>query len=69
MSAKCVYVKSMYEKCKREKGVCRMKKRLLEECHRQKLYFTGPHYKLRHMWLNDTHKSRDASCRVGGENT
>ena len=57
MSAKCAYVKFMFEKCKRERGVCHIKKRLLEDCE----YITGPHYKLKHTWLNDTCKSRDAT--------
>ena len=69
MSVKCAYMKFMYEKCKREKGACHIKKRLMEDCHNQNLYFTGPHYKLKHMWLNDTHKSRNAACKDRRKNT
>lgn len=61
MSAKCAYAKFMYEKCKREKGVCHIKKRLMDDCNNQNLYFSGPQYKLRHKWLNDTRKGRNTA--------
>lgn len=69
MSTKCTYVKYMYEKCKREGAACHINKKLLDECKSQNLYFSGPHYKLKHMWLNDTHKSRGTTHKDRRENT
>ena len=59
MAAKCAYVKFMLEKCKRERGICHIEKRLFEDCSSQNLFFTGPQYKLKYMWINDTRKDRD----------
>lgn len=71
MSAKCAYVKFMYEKCKRERSYCNIEKRLLDDCNIGNMYFSGctPQYKLKHGWLNDTRKGGNPSMETYRKNS
>ena len=67
MSEKCAYARFLYKKCQRERTRCHVYKQILEDCNSGKLWFTGPQYKLKHTWLNDTHKSRNTTYKDNSE--
>lgn len=68
MAAKCAYVKFVLERCKKQKSTCNIEKRLFDDCVQQNLYFSGPQYKLRYTWINDTRKGRDTRVDTNGKN-
>ena len=71
MSAKCAYVKFMYEKCKRERIRCNIEKRLFQDCNSENMYFSGcrPQYKLKYGWINDTRKGGKPSMETDRKNS